>query len=120
MRFDLSASAGILILLVRTTLILLVLGNGGGIIALAGISLITDALNYTANYLILRKIRPALRISRRLASLAKFKEMFRYSGYALVIQISDQLRFSIDGWMVGVFVSVAAVTHYSMVQSTPW
>jgi len=114
MRFDLSASAGILILLVRTTLILLVLGNGGGIIALAGISLITDALNSTANYLILRKIRPALRISRRLASLAKFKEMFRYSGYALVIQISDQLRFSIDGWMVGVFVSVAAVTHYSI------
>ena len=114
LRFDLISSAGIVILIIRTILILLVIGSGGGILSLAGISLFTDAAGYFINYLILKKIQPGLRISRRLASFARLREMFHYSGYAVVIQVSDQIRFSIDGWMVGIFVSLAAVTHYSI------
>jgi len=114
LRFDLMSFAGIAILIIRTVLIVLVVGNGGGIIALAGISLLAEGLGYVVNYLILKKIQPSLRISRTLATLTKLKEMFHYSGYAVVIQVSDQLRFSIDGWMVGAFVGLTAVTHYSI------
>jgi O-antigen/teichoic acid export membrane protein len=114
LRFDLMSSASIALLIVRTVLILLIIGNGGGIIALAGISLLIDASSYIVNYIILKRIQPGLRITRSLASMGRLKEMFHYSGYAVVIQLSDQIRFSIDGWMVGIFVSVAAVTHYSI------
>jgi len=114
LRYDLVSCAGIAILIFRTILIFFIIGKGGGIIALAGISFLTESLGYLVNYLILKKIQPGLRILIRLASFSRLKEMSHYSGYAVVIQVSDMLRFSIDGWMVGVFVSIAAVTHYSI------
>jgi len=114
LRYDLVSSAAIAILIIRTVLIFLIIGNGGGIIALAGISLLTESLSYLVSYLILKRIQHGLHISMLFASWAKLKEMFHYSGYAVVIQVSDLLRFSLDGWMVGVFVSIAAVTHYSI------
>lgn len=114
LRFDLGASISILILAFRTVLILVIIGRGAGILSLAAISLLSDALNYVCTYLALRRVQPRIRVSVRLASWDTFKDLFNYSGYALVIQISDQLRFFVDGWMVGAFVGVSAVTHYAI------
>jgi O-antigen/teichoic acid export membrane protein len=114
LRLDLCAAVSILVLIIRTTLIVVVIGRGGGIISLAVIALLTDILTYTCYYLLLRTIQPGLRISPALASFHSVKELFHYSWYSLIIQLSDQLRFSIDGWMVGIFVGVSAVTHYAV------
>jgi O-antigen/teichoic acid export membrane protein len=114
LRFDLGASIGILVLILRTTMIVIIIGGGGGVVSLALISLLGDAVGYVLNYIVLRRIQAGLRISPALASWHTFKGMFNYSGYALIIQISDQIRFSIDGWMVSVFVGISAVTHYAI------
>jgi O-antigen/teichoic acid export membrane protein len=114
LRLDLCAAVSILVLIIRTTLIVVAIRRGGGIIALAVIALLTDILTYTCYYLLLRTVQGNLRISPALASFQSVKELFHYSWYSLIIQLSDQLRFSIDGWMVGIFVGVSAVTHYAI------
>jgi O-antigen/teichoic acid export membrane protein len=92
----------------------MIIGAGGGVVSLAVISLLSDAVGYILTYMALRQIHAGLRISAALASWPTFKGLFNYSGYALIIQISDQLRFSVDAWMVSVFVGVNAVTHYAI------
>ena len=114
LRLDLCAAVGIAVLVLRTALIVAIIDRGGGIVSLASIALFSEIVAYIAYYFVLRKIQPDLRISLAFASRATLKHLFGYSGYALMVQISDQLRFFIDGWMVGIFVSVAAVTHYAI------
>lgn len=114
LRFDISASAGIVVLILRTVLIVVVVEGGGGLVGLAAVSLLSDAITYFANYLILRRIQKGLRISLKLADKATFKELFQYGRHSVVIQIGDQLRFSVDSWIVAGFVGVAAVAHYAV------
>lgn len=114
LRLDLYAAVGLAVLFVRTALIVAIIGQGGGIISLASIALFTEIVTYVSYYFVLRKVQPDLNISAAFASRDTLKQLFGYSGYALIVQISDQLRFFIDGWMVGIFVSVAAVTHYAI------
>jgi O-antigen/teichoic acid export membrane protein len=114
LRLDLCAAVTIFVLVIRTTLIVVVIGKGGGIISLAVIALVTDVLTYSCYYLFLRNVQPNLRISPALANFQSVKELFHYSWYSLIVQLSDQLRFSIDGWMVGIFVGISAVTHYAI------
>jgi O-antigen/teichoic acid export membrane protein len=114
MRFDLGVSVSLIVLALRTALILVIIGAGGGLVSLALISLVSDAVGYVLSYLILRRIQVGLKIRAALASIKTLRGLFNYSGYALLIQIADQLRFSLDGWVVSVFVGVSAVTHYSI------
>lgn len=114
LRLDLSAAISILVLVVRTVLIVAVIGHGGGIVALASIALFAEIVNYFLYYFVLRTVQQNLKISVRLANRKTLKELFGYSGYALLVQMSDQLRFSVDGWMVAAFVAVSAVTHYAI------
>ncbi|MGA7513491.1 MAG: oligosaccharide flippase family protein [Candidatus Sulfotelmatobacter sp.] len=114
LRYDLTSSVGILVLILRTALVVVIVGAGGGIVALALITFLTDGVGFVLNYFVLCKIQENLQISIRLATWRTIRELFHYSKFALVVQVSDQLRFSVDGWMVGVFVGVSAVTHYGV------
>ncbi len=114
LRNDLISSVGILILIVRTSLIVALVMKGYGIIGLALVSLLTDAGSYLTSYLILRRIQKGLRISIALADRSTFKELFDYGRYSMAIRVGDQLRFAMDGWMVAAFVGVAAVAHYTI------
>jgi O-antigen/teichoic acid export membrane protein len=114
LRWDLISGISILTLGFRTLLVIVALLKGGGLVALGCIALLSDFLNFALYYFALRKIQADLRIARDLATLATLKELFQYGRHSFVIQISDQMRFFVDGWMVGVFVAVSAVTHYAI------
>jgi O-antigen/teichoic acid export membrane protein len=114
LRLDLCAAVTLFVLAIRTTLIVVVIGHGGGIVSLASIALLTEVITYAARYFVLRRVQQNLKISLAFATRKTLKELFGYSGYALLVQLSDQLRFQIAGWMVGIFVSVSAVTHYAI------
>lgn len=114
LRIDLGSAVSILVLIIRTSLIVVVILAGWGLIALAMVSLLSDVTTYFANYLILHKIQKGLRISVSLADKGMFKELFDYGRYSVVIQVGDQLRFSVDSWMVAVFVGISAVAHYAI------
>ncbi|MGA9041490.1 MAG: oligosaccharide flippase family protein [Terriglobales bacterium] len=114
LRNDLIALVAILGLILRTSLIVVVLMKGKGLIGLALVSLITEGAMYLANYLILRKVQKGLRISFALADKDVFKELLHYGGYSVVIRVGDQLRFAVDSWMVAAFVGLSAVAHYTI------
>jgi O-antigen/teichoic acid export membrane protein len=114
LRFDITASISVAVLILRTTLILLVIGAGAGVTSLAVISLMCDSVGYVLTYVALRNIHSGLEVSPRLASWLTLRGLFNYSKFALIIQISDQLRFSLDVWMVSAFVGISAVTHYAI------
>jgi O-antigen/teichoic acid export membrane protein len=114
LRNDLVSIVGIIVLIIRTTLIVLAVGNGKGLVALAVISMLCEAGIYFANYLILRRIHDGLQLSISLASRKTFHELFDYGRFSVLIQVADQLRFAVDAWMVAVFVGVNAVAHYAI------
>jgi O-antigen/teichoic acid export membrane protein len=114
LRWDLISLIGIVVLTVRTLLTVVVVVAGGGLVSIAMVALSGEILSYGLYYLILRKILVGFKISLAYASFTMLKELFHYSSYAFILQISNQMRFFVDGWMVGVFVGVSAVTHYAI------
>lgn len=114
LRWDLISLVGIVVLAIRTSLTVTAVLAGGGLVSIALVALFGEVLSYSLYYLVLRKILVGFKISPEYASLKMLKELFHYSSYAFILQISDQMRFFVDGWMVGVFVGVSAVTHYAI------
>lgn len=114
MRWDLISSVGMGALALRTTLIVIAIKHGGGIISLAAITVLVDGFSYLAYYAILARIQDQFRLSARLASFQSLKGVLRYSGFTLIVRISDQLRFQLDAFVVTALLSVAAVTHYAI------
>jgi O-antigen/teichoic acid export membrane protein len=114
LRNDLISLVGIFILILRTALIVLLVLKGEGIIGLAVVSFVAEAVSYAASYLILRRIQKNLRISYALADRKTFKELFNYGRYSMIIRVGDQFRFAVDGWTVAAFVGIGAVAHYTI------
>ncbi|HUO35800.1 MAG TPA: oligosaccharide flippase family protein [Candidatus Acidoferrum sp.] len=114
LRNDLIAVVNAVVLAVRTVLVVWAILSGWGIVGLALVSFITDALTYVACYFILRRIQHGLRISFSLVDRKALRELFNYGQYSMVMRIGDQLRFAVDGWVVAAFVGVAAVAHYAI------
>jgi O-antigen/teichoic acid export membrane protein len=114
LRFDLISAAAIATLALRAAFVFAVIGHGAGIVGLAFVNLITDSVGFVLTYFLLQRVHRGLRVSLGLAEMSGVKELFHYSKYALIVQVSDQVRFSADGWVVGFFVGVVAVTHYGI------
>jgi O-antigen/teichoic acid export membrane protein len=114
LRNDLIAVVSTVVLVLRTVLVVWVILSGWGIVGLASVSLLTEALTYVVCYFILSKVQPGLRISFSLVDRKALKELFNYGQYSMILRIGDQLRFAVDGWVVAGFVSLAAVAHYSI------
>jgi O-antigen/teichoic acid export membrane protein len=114
MRFDLVSQFGLASLVLRTGLIYLAILRGGGLIALAAITISADLLVYIAYYVVLHRIQKPFTLSLSFVSFAALKQILSYSAFTFVVKASDQLRFYVDGFVVGAFVTVTAVTHYSI------
>jgi O-antigen/teichoic acid export membrane protein len=114
MRWDVVSQFGLAALLLRAGLIFVAITKGGGLISLAAITVSTDVLVYLGYYLVLRKIQRPFILSPSLASVATFRQIIGYSAFTFVVRVSDQLRFYVDGFVVGAFVALGAVTHYAI------
>jgi len=114
LRWDVIASIGLGILAIRTGLIVFVIKAGWGIVSLATVTVLGDIVMYSLYYLMLRRIQTDFTLLPGLASMGALKEVLNYSSYTLIIKISEQLRFYLDAVVVGAFLAVSAVTHYSV------
>jgi len=111
-RYDLLTYSHLLNLGLSTGLILFFLGRGHGIMALALIGLMCSQVSNVIFYLIAKHLFPGMRVRRRYFRKEKVRELFDYSIWAFLIQVSDQLRFKIDSVVIGLLLSAAMVTHY--------
>lgn len=114
LRWDLVSLGNIGQLFLRTLLSVAVIEAGYGIVALALVTVLSDLVTYAYYFVLLGSIQAKFSISLGLANIRTFKEIVNYSAFALISRIADKLRFFLDAVVVSAFVSVSAVTHYSI------
>lgn len=113
-RYDLSSMVTIIQLVIRVTSVVLVLRSGHGIVAIAlcefGGALVANLLLvYLA-----RRLYPQLRIQFGKPKPDVLRQLWSYSFYVFMVTVAVQLVYQTDNLVVGAFVSVSAVTFYSI------
>ncbi len=112
-RFYILYSTNIVSTILRTVLIIVALERGGGLLAVALITvslpLINQIVNATVAFHLLQ-----LRISPRYVNRATLKLIAGYSGTTFLIIIGGRLRFKTDAMVIGTFVGAAAITFFTI------
>ncbi len=92
------------------------LSNGHGLLAMGVISLIGNVIATTSLYLVLRKIEPQVEMSPLKAEKDTAKSIYDYSKYTFLSMVAMQLVYYSDAFVIGYFLSAAAITIYTI----PW
>jgi O-antigen/teichoic acid export membrane protein len=113
-RYDVVNVFNIAKTLIRTTLIVLALERGHGIVALAVATLAGDLAEYAANVLYLRSRYPEALVRLRDFSKKTVRQLYDYSIYSFISAIAKQLRFNVDAFIITAMLGLVHVTHYNI------
>jgi O-antigen/teichoic acid export membrane protein len=114
LRWDLLTLIGLAGLVLRTVLIVAAIKTHGGLVAIATITILIDVGSYVAEYFVLRRIQHPVHLSFAYVTGPALKQLLRYSSFSFMVKVSYQVRFYIDFWVIGAFLSVGVVTHYAI------
>jgi O-antigen/teichoic acid export membrane protein len=114
LRYDLIEMYGLLRLVGETAAVVYVLTHGYGVVAYAVVSVASAQFYNVLFYQMANRLWPRLRVRIRYFNTVLTREIFRYSVWSMVNQISDNLRFKVDALVVGGSVGAAMVTHYNI------
>jgi O-antigen/teichoic acid export membrane protein len=92
----------------------LLLRAGYGIIALAWATLVFDLVRLTYLFYRAYQVNPALRVARRFFDRNELRQLFGYSSHFFLIAVGNRINFFTDSIVIGIYLSVAAVTPYSI------
>ncbi len=92
------------------------LSNGYGLLAMGVISLISNIMITSALFLVLKKIEPKVRLNPARASRSTAISIVDYSKYTFLSMLAMQLVYYSDAFVIGYFLSAAAITIYTI----PW
>ena len=112
LRFDIQASLAMLGLLLRSGLVFLAIEAGGGLLALASVTLIATLPVTVLQVCMARRTSPWARITGVLFDTKRAKNLFSYSVYNFLSYLADILRFQVDSVIISGMIGLAAVTHY--------
>lgn len=113
-KFELISLALIIQAVLQAILTAILLLSGYGLIELGVATLCTKLI---ADILILyfsKKIYPETKFNKNLINMATIKSLLGYSGKTFALQIANVLRYKIDEILIGIMISVSAVTGYSV------
>ncbi|HEQ98445.1 MAG TPA: polysaccharide biosynthesis protein [candidate division Zixibacteria bacterium] len=113
-RFDIANSIRIILSILRAGAIVLFLRAGGGLIALASITLVMAALECVIKAMVCKRVFPHQKISLRLANIKLLKELLGFSLYMFIIGISVQISFMSDSIVIGIFLTAEAITFFAI------
>lgn len=113
-RFDLLGGVVIVQNLVRAGGIVWLIRNGHGIRALAALELGVGLAMHLAQFALCRRVYPELRVSFRHPGGRHVRVLWDFSVYAFLMGLFGTLVNYTDNLVVGGFVSVAAVTFFSI------
>ncbi len=111
-RYDLLTYGHFAVMLVCTGLTVFFISRGYGVVSLAVIGLAGSQISNIMFYLICRHLFSGMKLSFRHFRKERVRELFTYSVWSFVIQISDQIRFRISSIVIGIALSAQFVTHY--------
>jgi O-antigen/teichoic acid export membrane protein len=114
LRWDLLTLIGLAGLILRTVFIVAAIEAHGALVAIATVTILTDIGTYVADYFVLRRIQRPVHLSFAYVTGPALKQLLHYSSFSFVSKISYQVRYYIDAWVIGAFLSVGAVTHYAI------
>ena len=112
LRFDIQSGLAILGVALRTGLIVAAIWAGGGLLALAWMSLLATLPVSALQIWCARREAPWARIERERIDSKRVKSLFSYSIYTFLTRIADILRFQVDPLVISGLIGLVAVTHY--------
>ena len=112
-RYDLQNYASLAQTAIRVTGVVFVLRTGHGIVAIAVCELIATLVYNALLAWIARRLYPELRIQLNKPKRETLQRIWTYSSYAFLTTVAIRLVYQTDNFVVGTFVSAAAVTPYA-------
>jgi O-antigen/teichoic acid export membrane protein len=116
-RFDVVSGVTIAMELARAALVVWLLRNGFGLIALALVALAITLFQYSAMGVIAKALHPRLKIGLRHLDWGVCRELFGFSVYRFVWIVANQLIFYADAVVIGLFLGAGAITHFAIAAS---
>jgi O-antigen/teichoic acid export membrane protein len=102
--------------LLKALLFYYTLSNGYGLVAMGVISLLGNVLAGIFMILALRKTEPSVRIDLTKTERPTVVSIFQFSRFTFLSMLAMQLVYYSDAFVIGFFMSAAAVTFYTI----PW
>jgi O-antigen/teichoic acid export membrane protein len=112
LRFDIQSWLTLFGLALRTGLSVWAVLAGGGLLALAWITLIASVPVMALQIWFAKRQAPWARIDNTPTERSRLRDFCSYSVYTFVTNIADTLRFEVDALVISAFVGLAGVTHY--------
>ena len=110
-RFDINASLAILGSLLRTGLVILAILAGGGLLALAWMTLLASLPVAALQIWLGKREAHWARIETKFDA-SRIRSLFSYSIYSFLSYLADIVRFQVDPLVISGLIGLGAVTHY--------
>ena len=115
LRFDIQSSLANLALVLRTGLVVWAVLAGGGLLALAWVTLLATMPVLALQVWLARREATWARIEKKRSIESKVaKSFFSYSIYTFAAYLADIVRFQLDTVVISALIGLAAVTHYKV------
>lgn len=109
-RNAISASA----ILVRLVLTLVLLQVVPSLVILAAIQFACALLEFTAGWLLIRRLFPAVRLDLALFDRAMLRRIFAFSAFVLLLNLAAQLTFQSDSLVIGRMIGIERIPYYAI------
>jgi O-antigen/teichoic acid export membrane protein len=113
-RYDLFNAAAVVSLAVYVVLILAVLTTRSSLPMLAGITLVATLVRLALPVVFVRRELPDLRLSPRLVTPARLRELVSFSGYTFLSHVAGKIVFSVDTILIGFVLGAEPVALYAV------
>jgi O-antigen/teichoic acid export membrane protein len=114
LRFDIMSGLEVITLLLRTSLIVMVLKLGCGVFAMAVVTALSGIPEKLLTFYFAKKNLPYVNFGRQHWNVSIVKMLLAYSSYSFIWKISEVFKSKIDVIVISIFISLSAVTHYSI------
>ena len=112
MRFDTLALVRMIASIINAIAIYYFISDGYGIISLAVISFTSNIFTTSFYIYFCYRLLPSLKLTFNDVSKGDLKEIFHFSKWTFIIDITNLIKQKMDLWMIAAFVSSGAVTTY--------
>jgi O-antigen/teichoic acid export membrane protein len=99
--------------LLRAALIVLALHRGYGLLTVAAITVVLPLISSLARAIIALRVLP-IPFGWRYVDRKAFREIANYSAVSFILMIGYKLRYKTDEIVIGTFLSVTAITYFSI------
>ena len=112
LRYDLVATYKIITKLLNTAVLIYLLFNDYGLVAIALLQLVTGVISNIFFFYIAKSVYKEMQVAPSFISKAIMLELFHFSSWAFVIDMTRMLKERIDVFFIGAYVSLSAVAIY--------